>query len=892
MKFQKVKSGLLLGVAAIGAFYSAPVLAQNADGADDKAGDIIVTARRVEERLQDVPISITVFNQAQLTQRNIAVATDLAAYTPSLTVNQRFGPEKSVFNIRGYNQDLGTAPTVGVYFAEVVGIRAQGGTASGNTVGAGSFTDLQNVQVLKGVQGTLFGRNTTGGAVLLTPKKPTDRLEGYIEGTYGNFDQLRVAGALNIPVSEGLRIRLTGERNKRDGFMVNRSGIGPRDYNDVNYSYGRVSIVADLAPNLENYTIATYSNSFGHGYATRITGCADPSSPVGPLNTTIGTAGYSGTRHLQAASCAIQLARQNARGDSLYDVETSSTVGSVRLKQWQVINTTTWQASDTLTIKNIMSYGQFRENSSFDLGSSNFVVPNTDTNIFGSGFALNRIDPRLTTTGGAPGGIALIAAAGAPYQRIILDSAGPDTNTAAESSFTEELQLQGKSADGKLTYVIGGYLEFARPIGNNQQRTGSFNNCVRPRDLNCTNTLRIGSVSESNTRLAFDNHGIFAQATYNFTDKLALTGGIRYTFDKIVGIGQSTTISIVAPGTARAFNDPVSGVLITRTCSDSVRHSVALGGLPGLDTSSCMTQLENKSSAPTWLIGLDFKPSDDLLIYGKYSRGYRQGGMNFTTVGLETWRPEKTDSFEVGAKASFNGAVSGNVNIAAFYNKLSDQQVFAAFQPSNASAAAGVRGSGGVINVGSSRIIGFEADASLQFGEGFRIDASYAHIATKVNSVDAPAVVGDGSRLGTLMIGTPYGSVAPNVQAGSAFVNSPKDKLTVTGSYTLPLDESLGRLSAAVTWVAQSGYVNDGSVPQFVNGIGLGFTPATNLVNANIDWRGVGGSPIDLSFFVTNLTKETFNVANSGAWTGSGVAEVLLNQPRFFGVRVKYSFGD
>ena len=83
------------------------------------------------------------------------------------------------------------------------------------------------MQVLKGVQGTLFGRNTTGGAVLLTPKKPTDQLEGYVEGTYGNFDQVRVAGALNIPVSDGLRIRLTGERNKRDGYMVNRSGIGP-----------------------------------------------------------------------------------------------------------------------------------------------------------------------------------------------------------------------------------------------------------------------------------------------------------------------------------------------------------------------------------------------------------------------------------------------------------------------------------------------------------------------------------------------------------------------------------------------------------------------------------------------------------------------------------------
>ena len=161
----------------------------------------------------------------------------------------------------------------------------------------------------------------------------------------------------------------------------------------------------------------------------------------------------------------------------------------------------------------------------------------------------------------------------------------------------------------------------------------------------------------------------------------------------------------------------MSGVLVTRTCSDSVRHSIASGGLPGLDTSSCITKIVNKSSAPTWLIGLDYKPSEDMLIYAKYSRGYRQGGMNFTTVGLETWRPEKTDSFEVGAKASFNGAVSGNFNLAAFYNKLTDQQVFAAFQPTNASAAlASVAVAASSMCI--SRIIGFEADASLLFGGG------------------------------------------------------------------------------------------------------------------------------------------------------------------------------
>src|SRR5690625_5141383 len=111
--------------------------------------EIVVTARRVSESLQDVPISMTVFNQKELEPRNITIAKDLAIYTPSLSVDERYGPEKSSFAIRGFNQDMVTAPTVGVYFADVVGVRAQGGTTSGNTVGAGAFMDLENVQILK-----------------------------------------------------------------------------------------------------------------------------------------------------------------------------------------------------------------------------------------------------------------------------------------------------------------------------------------------------------------------------------------------------------------------------------------------------------------------------------------------------------------------------------------------------------------------------------------------------------------------------------------------------------------------------------------------------------------------------------------------------------------------
>ncbi|MBW8753452.1 MAG: TonB-dependent receptor [Sphingomonadales bacterium] len=902
MRNASIKSSLLLGAAFAGFAAVSPAMAQNATD-DSGTGDIIVTAQRVEQRLQDVPISITVFNPDQLAKRNIAVATDLATYTPSLSVNQRFGPEKSNFNIRGFNQDPTTAPTVGVYFAEVVGVRAQGGTTSGNTVGAGAFTDLQNVQVLKGPQGTLFGRNTTGGAVLLTPKKPTDNLEGYVEGTYGNYDQKKVTAALNIPLADTFKVRLAVERNKRDGYMknlaTNAAGqhIGPDAYNDLDYTYARLSIVADLTPDLENYTIFHYSDSRTNGYASKITGCATPTSPISPLNTTVGTPGYSGTRDLQATSCLIQLARQTARGDGMYDIETSNANPFLRINQWQFINTTTWKASDTLTVKNIASYGEFRERANFDLGSANFVVNGRDVGVTltgapATGFNLRRISSQLPN---------VVVANGTPYQRIVLDTAGPNIYNASESTLTEELQVQGHTADNKLTYVIGGYLEFSRPIGFSGGRTGIFLNCTRPQDLACSNPLLFGSISESSTKLSFDNHGVFAQGTYNFTDQLALTVGGRYTFDKIVGLTQGTRAGFSANATTGPlFADPYSGVMIARACTDSFRHNrvgpaadpAVVANPPAADRSVCNTNITNSSRKPTWLIDLDFKPTQDLLLYAKYARGYRQGGINFTNPGVETWQPEQTDNFEVGAKASFRGTVSGYLNLAAFYNKLKNQQIFAALIPDATNAALGVAGGNAVINAGKSRIYGAEVDASALFFESLRFDLGYTYLNTKITSAGTAATRGDGTPLGQYIVGTPFQTITPTSVLGAPFAYTPKHRLTVTGTYTLPLDESIGKISVGATWVYTSSSVNDYSAPAYVNGQPLGFTPANNLVNLNVDWKGIAGSPVDASFFVTNLTKETINVASTGAWNSAGVAEVLLNQPRFYGVRLRYSFGQ
>ncbi|MCB2061575.1 MAG: TonB-dependent receptor plug domain-containing protein, partial [Novosphingobium sp.] len=148
------RTSAAIAATAMGLVLTTPAHAQDRAGYSDDA--IVVTARRFEENLQDVPISITVFNQEQLDQRNITSTTDLATYTPSLSLNSRYGPEKASFVIRGFSQELQTLPTVVVYFADVPAPYLSSNITSGNGAGPGDLFDLQNVQVLKGPQGTLF----------------------------------------------------------------------------------------------------------------------------------------------------------------------------------------------------------------------------------------------------------------------------------------------------------------------------------------------------------------------------------------------------------------------------------------------------------------------------------------------------------------------------------------------------------------------------------------------------------------------------------------------------------------------------------------------------------------------------------------------------------------
>lgn len=858
-----VKFALALSTALGG--FAVPAWAQD-DGLS--RGDIVVTARRTEERLQDVPISITVFDQEQLANRNVVSGADLATYTPSLSANSRFGSETAAFAIRGFTQENFTSPSVGTYFADVIGPRGNGGTNGGNGAGVGQYFDLQNVQVLKGPQGTLFGRNTTGGAVLIVPQKPNGELGGYIEGSVGNYDMYRLQGVLNVPFADTFRARLGFERQKRDGYLRNRSGIGPKDYDDVDYWAFRLGVVAELTPDLENYVIARYSESKTNGTFGKIVGINDDRCSAGvdrsvyPLPgssqiTFPGATPASTASFLAPLACDQALERGGLGNDGFWDVYSGNADPFLKIEQWGVINTTTWNVSDTITLKNIASYQQFRQSQSLLIGNDNFFMP-TNPN------------PNWT---------------GLPFTWVGLYPAAGLSNVEQET-ITEEFQIQGRSADGKLNYVVGGYYEQANPLSPFQ---GSYSQisyvssipaaglpglppglpdgttipflatlyCPNVAELQCTPINTFGSpeipslMQNSLTRYWYENIGIFAQGTYNLTDQLAVTGGIRYTIDKTRAEGATRQFFFFAPNQYNAV------------CA--VDNSV-----PAPSGENCVRASRQTTKKPTWLINVDYKPVPDVLLYAKYARGYRQGNINASNTIPQGWGPEKVDSYEIGAKASFRGDLNGYFNVAAFYNDFSDQQLAASLIPAPGSTASPAQA---IINAGKSRIQGIEVDSVINYSV-FGLGVGYTYLDTKLkdfSTLDFPG----------------YLPTEPNSVKGGPLPLSPKHKLTLTPSIRIPLDESVGRVTLSATYVYTDTMVTASSKDTPFSAV-----PSNELLNLNVSWESVGGMPVDFSAFVTNVTNEKYYTFAGGGWISTGVEYASVGLPRMYGARLKFRFGS
>ena len=178
--------------------------------------EIIVTAQKREQSLQDVGIAVTAFTGAQLDAFGFTNSTELTAFTPGMHISGNNAGGTQQFSIRGATQndffDLAEAPNA-VYVDEAY-------QATGQAHLFASF-DMERVEILKGPQGTLFGRNATGGLIHYVTRKPTDEVEAYADVTYGNYDQIRVEAAVSGAITDNLKVRISGFHRSHDPILKN-----------------------------------------------------------------------------------------------------------------------------------------------------------------------------------------------------------------------------------------------------------------------------------------------------------------------------------------------------------------------------------------------------------------------------------------------------------------------------------------------------------------------------------------------------------------------------------------------------------------------------------------------------------------------------------------------
>lgn len=355
-------------------------------------GDIIVTARRRDERLQDVPISVAAIGGEQLEARGVLGLADLQNAVSGIKIeaqnNRTTTPQVTIRGQRQYGVLEAQDPPTAFYFAEAPVAPIQGFNSA--------LYDLSSIQVLKGPQGTLFGRNTTGGAVLVTPAKPTDEFKGSLTGTVGNYNTFGLQGFINVPLTPTLYARVSGYFRRHGGYAtyVSTQLFGQKAFAERTGDV-RGSIVWKPSDRFENYLVASFSDL----HSTANPAVIVAFNPVSAIAAFDGT-GVRASFPTIASQVYVPGGTRGPR-DVLSDFPQFDNV-----KTQSVVNTSTFTLNDNLTLKNIASYRHMSASSKFNVfgtslpGISSRTVANAKN--YSEELQMNGtfFDSRLTVTAG------------------------------------------------------------------------------------------------------------------------------------------------------------------------------------------------------------------------------------------------------------------------------------------------------------------------------------------------------------------------------------------------------------------------------------------------------------------------------------------------------------
>jgi iron complex outermembrane receptor protein len=599
-------AGCAWGAASTGAF------AQDVPAAadDNEVGELVVTARRTSENLQDVPGAVSAFTPATLDRIQAIDTTGLQGSVPNLNIVQGRGSSNATnIYIRGVGQPdaLQTFdPAVGVYVDDVYYSRIRGTNFD--------LLDLERIEVLRGPQGTLYGKNTIGGALKFVSRKPDQDFRANGALAIGSYNQVEAKGGVSGPVTDTLALGVSALISKRDGYVTDP--VLHRDYNDKNSWAIRGALAWTPTDSFRVDVTADYNKDDA---------AMNVGKPINSLTTLFGV-----------PVLAIPT-------DAPYDFKGRTTPGlpnSTKLEHYGFAGTATWEINDALTLKSITAYRNLKTDDYIDIDATQAEI----------GDVFVGVDQDQTS---------------------------------------QEFQLAYDS--GPVT-VIGGLYWLQENITSHQEAYGDDVLGMLPNPyplgpLGPTTFLR--TIDDD---LQTESWAAYVNGDWAITDRLSVSAGIRYTSEEKTYSRTTSTFSNNAAFTA----DPAFPFKNLNETWDDVSP----------------------------MVSVDYKFTDDLMVYVKGSKGFKSGGFNgrANNPGEEApYDPEEMTSYEAGVKSRFNdGRIL--VNFTVFTNDYQDFQA-------RVSGTVTDPGTGlpspelTVINAGALKLSGAELETAWRPIDGLLLDA-------------------------------------------------------------------------------------------------------------------------------------------------------------------------
>lgn len=720
---------------------------------DGQVEEIVVTAQRRETNLQDTPIAITALSSAALEARGVKNIGNLENFAPNLQINQGRpdgGGSTAAITIRGVGQNdaqFPNDPGVGLYVDGVYSARSYGGLIG--------LLDIERIEVLRGPQGTLFGRNTIGGAVNIVTTPPSQEFGGQVNLLYGSYNRFEAKASLNVPlIDDKLALRMSAGFTRADG--LGRQILTGQPMGNENRKVFRLALRATPSDDVTIDLVADYTHQRQNPSAGKMLTAVPSTTGLieGLFNPVI-----AGIENPLIGLPAGSVFDNRFVTSNRYDNFGTAPLAD-NLDSGGAALTVSWKASDAFTLKSITAFRAYKAHIALDQDYSPYSIISTD-------------------------------------------------DRQNQEQYSQELQAFGSVLDGRLRYLAGLY--FFKEIARGHNRVSIAPNTLPVAGFEIAQIADIG--------LNATNYAAFGQLDFDLLDNLTLTVGVRQNHE-------------------------------------NKRFSRQFTHLQGGDVFIPYQVLEKSWNSFTPRFGLNWKATEDVMLYASYAEGFKGGGWNprptTAAAGVRPFEPESIKTFELGAKTQwFDRRLT--LNVAGFYSRYKNIQLPVAYGLPDGTLVIETQ------NAGESEIKGLEVELVARPVRQASIQIGYGYFHNK------------------------YVSIVPgaSINAGNKLPDAPEHTLNVGADYRFDLGSS-GKLTVRGDAAYRSDVFKDAvNTPQIRQ-------PGYWLVSGRISWTSederFGIQVFGNNLFDTHYLATGFDASSLGEMVG------FYGRPREFGVQGSFKF--